>query len=322
MAIFAGTTTKYDVVGAREDLTDAIYDISPEKTPFYSSIGRGTAKGTFHEWQTDSLADADGTNAQLEGNEASYAKADPTVRVGNYTQISDKSLIVSGTLQAIDLAGRKSEKARLLAKRSKEIKRDIEKILLGNQAAAAGSDTVARKLASLGAWVKTNVNKHADGTNPTYSSGAPGAARGDGTQRVFTLAMVQDVMQRTWAAGGEPTILQVGPFNKTKVSTFTGIATKTVNISSGDAGPMAVIAAVDILVTDFGNLRVVPNRLQRDRDAWVLDLDMFEVDYLRQFHTENMAKTGDADKTVLRVEYTLKVKNEKGVGLVADLTVS
>ena len=322
MAQHTGTTSRYDVIGDREDLTNAIYDISPEKTPFYSGIGRGKAKSTFHEWQTDSLDDVDASNAAVEGDDASFEKADPTVRVGNVTQISDKTILISGTLRAIDLAGRKDELARQLAKKSKALKRDLESILLSNQGADFGSDTDPRLLAGMGAWHRTNTDFAGDGADPAAPSGAPAAGRTDGTQRAFTLDQVKSVMQSAYDNGGEPSVLMVGTYNKTVVSSFTGIATTTVNISNGAPTDAAIIASVDILVTDFGKLRVVPNRFQRARDAWVLDMGMYEVDYLRNFHTDEIAKTGDGEKRILRVEYTLKVKNEAGSGLVADLETS
>jgi len=121
------TYKTYDTVGIREDLQNAIYDISPTTTPFMSTIGKSTAKNTYHEWQTDSLADATLDNAQVEGADAVSATLTPTTRVGNYTQISDKVIQVSTTDDKVDKAGRSTETAYQLAKASAEIKRDMEK---------------------------------------------------------------------------------------------------------------------------------------------------------------------------------------------------
>ena len=55
MAQPAHTFDSYDVKGIREDLENVIYDISPEETPFYSSLKKVKASNTYHEWQTDSL---------------------------------------------------------------------------------------------------------------------------------------------------------------------------------------------------------------------------------------------------------------------------
>lgn len=323
MALVSGTVTKYGLEGIREDLSDVIYNISPEETPFMSSAGRGPkAKNTYVEWQTDSLASADGSNAHLEGDDASFAAFDPTVRVGNYTQISRKTLILSNTAEVVDKAGRRSELSYQIAKRGAELKRDMETILLSNQAAVAGSASVARKLGSLRAWIQTNSSLGATGANSGHTSGAPTAAATDGTQRAFTEDMLKDVIQQVWTEGGTPKVLMVGPFNKTVVSGFSGQVTRNFDQSNVSPKPTAIIAAADVYVSDFGTIRVIPNRFQRERDAWLLDFDQVSLSYLRPFKTEKLAKTGDAEKRMLINEYTLRVNQEAGLGLIADLTTS
>lgn len=320
MAIVTGTQTTYDVRGIREDLTNKIYMISPEETPFLSAAGKGKAKNTLHEWQTDALASADAANAQLDGDDITTTSAPAsTVRVGNYTQISRKLAFVSGTLEAVDKAGRNTELAFQLAKRSAELKIDMETIMLGTkQGAVAGNTTTARKLASMLTWIKTNVDKDAGGTNPGWTSGVPLTSRTDGTQRAFTETLLKNVISLCWTAGANPKYIYVGSGNKAVASTFAGVATKT--FSQGSAKPAVIVGAADVYVSDFGVFSIVPCRNQRNRDAWVLDFEMLEVDYLRPFQTVELAKTGDAEKRMLLVEYTLKVKNELGCGLVADLS--
>lgn len=321
MAAVSGTYTRYDAIGLREDLADVIYNISPEDTPFISGIGRESAKQTLHEWQTDSLADVDTDNAVVEGDEASFSTPSPTTRVGNYTQISRKTASVSGTLEEVDKAGRKSEMAYQLAKRGAELKRDMEAILLSNQGANAGAFGTPRRLAGMGAWVKTNTNFGVDGADPTYIAGVPPTGRTDGTQRPFTEEIAKDVIQQAWSEGGSPKVLMVGPYNKSVVSSFEGIAQRVVNI--GNPGSVTgIVAAADVYVSDFGTLRVLPNRFQRERDAWFLDFDLVKLATLRNFRQEKLAKTGDADKRMILVEYTLRVNQEAGLGLAADLTTS
>lgn len=323
MALESGTYTKYDAKGIREDLSDVIYNISPVDTPFMSSIGTGPkAKQTTVEWQTDSLAAADGTNAQLEGDDASFSTPAATVRVGNYCQISRKTLVLSGTLEAVDKAGRKSELAYQIAKRGRELKRDMETILLRAQGGDAGGTGTARQLASMNAWLKTNTDVGSTGADPTYTSGVPGAARTDGTQRAFTETILKAVVQDVWTEGGNPKVIMVGPFNKTEVSAFSGIATRNFDLSNVDPKPTAIIASADVYVSDFGTLRVVPNRFQRERDGWILDWELLRLRFLRPFMTEKLAKTGDAEKRMLLAEYTLQVDQEAGLGLAADLNAS
>lgn len=325
MTIVSNTFTRYDAKGLREQLTDVIYDISPMDTPVLSGAAKVRVKQTLYEWQTDSLAAATSSNAQLEGDDiSSFPAVTPTTRVGNYQMISRKLLVLSGTLEAVDKAGRRSELAYQLAKRAKELKRDMETIILSNQGGVAGDTSTARQTATLGAWLKTNVNLAGDGGNPTYTSGVPAAARTDGTQRAFTETIAKDVMQQAWEEGAEPTEMHVGPFNKQTVSSsFSGIATRNVDqTASRNIGPTVAVASIDVYVTDFGSLVVRPNRFQRDRDAWFFDFEYLAVTHLRPFQTIKLAKTGDAEKRMLLVEWGLQVKQEAGLGLAADLTTS
>lgn len=322
MAIQVGTLTTYGTKGVREQLSDVIYNISPEETPFVSNAGKGPKlENTFYEWQTDSLAAVDGTNAQIEGDDSPvFATPAATVRIGNYAQISRKLLLLSATDEVVNKAGRKSELAYQLAKRGSELKRDIEAISIGtNQFGVAGSTAAARKTATPLSYVRTNVDKAGDGANPSaLAAGAPVDARTDGTTRVFTETMLKTVLQLCWAAGGDISTLMVGGTQKQVVSTFSGIATKTINQTA--AKTATIIGAADFYVSDFGTISVIPNRFQRNRDAWCLDWDLVSLRYLRPFKKEDLAKTGDATKKMIVVEWGLQVNQEAGLGLIADLS--
>lgn len=309
------TFDTYDAVGIREDLQDVIYSISPTETPFMSAAAREQVKNTFHEWQTDSLAAAVTNNAVIEGDEATLDASTATSRIGNYTQIMDKTVVITGTQEAVDKAGRASELAYQIAKKSKELKRDIESTLLTNQARAVGSSSAARTFASMGAWIATNSNKASDGTDPTASDGSD--ARNDGTQRALTEDMLKDVIKGTWNAGGNPSVIMVGPFNKQKISGFTGGNTRF------DASEdKTLYTSIDVYSSDFGDLEVVPNRFSRDRDALVLDMDYWSVGFLRDFTMHELSKTGDAEKRQILAELTLISRNEGASGGVFDLTTS
>lgn len=315
MTAITNTFRTVEAKGIREDLADVIYNISPEETPFQSNIGRGSASNTLYEWQTDELDQIDLDNNVTEGSDVTtYDEITPTVRLQNYCQISRKTIVIANTLEAVTKAGRKSEVAYQLAKKGAELKRDMEAIALSNQAASAVAGL--RKTGSLLAFLKTNVNKASDGVNPVYTT-IPNDVRTDGTRRDFTEAMLKDVVQKCWTQGANPKILMVGPVNKQVVSTFTGIAEQRYNASG--AKPTTIVAAADIYVSDFGNLSVVPNRFMRQGDAFVLDPEYAEMVYLRSFKQEKLAKTGDAEKRMMIVEWGLKVKQEKAHGLITDL---
>lgn len=320
MTTFATTYQTYQGKGLREDLTDAIYDISPTDTPFMSNGGRGSASATLHEWQTDELAAVDTANAHIEGDDIAsgdIAAADPTVRVGNYTQISRKLVQVSGTMEAVDKAGRNSELSYQLAKKSAELKRDMEAISLENIAGAAGSATVARKLAGLVTWIQTNQSRGAGGAASGHADGVPTSTATDGTPRPITEVLFKTVIQQLWTSGATLKMAMAGPVNKQNISLFSGIATKTYYQSAAEVSK--IIGAADVYVSDFGTLSIVADRFQRERDVWFVDPDYYSFNFLRSFRTIPLAKTGDADKREILVEWTLKVRNEKALGVLADM---
>jgi hypothetical protein len=322
MAILTTTWTAHAAKGIREDLADIISNISPQKTPFMSRAGKTTVGSTLFEWQNDSLAAAVSTNQHIEGDDlaSTYTSPSATVRVGNYTEIARKEVSISGTVDAVNKAGRRSELAYQIQKLGLELRRDMETSLLANKGGAAGNTSTARDTAGLGAWVKTNDFVSTGGVSPTYSSGVPAAGRTDGTQQAFTEAHLKTVIALCYTSGAEPNVIMVGPFNKQALSAFTGIATTTFDMSR--ATPASIIGAASVYVSDFGTFEVIPNRFQRERDAWLLDFDFVSVAYLRPFTLEKMAKTGDAENRLLLAEYGLMVKNEAALGLVADCTTS
>lgn len=320
MTIVANTFTTFDAKGIREDLSNVITNIAPEETPYMSNIGRESVSNSLYEWQTDTLASA-AANKQLEGDDVtSFDAVVATVRLQNYAQISRKTIVLSATEETVNKAGRKSELAYQIAKRGAELKRDQEFTMLNGAVAAAGNTTTARGTASLGAFVKTNVDMQTNGANPSYTT-LPNSARTDGNVRTFTETILKNVIQQVWTAGGTPKMLMTGPVNKQRVSGFSGIASSRFNIDGG-AKPATLVGAVDIYVSDFGNIQVIANRFQRERDAWVIDPDMAKMTTLRPYQQVELAKTGDAEKRMLIVEWGHKVMAENGMGLAADLVTS
>ena len=313
------TFQTYQSIGNREDLTDVIYNISPTDTPFMSSVGKTKATAVYHEWQTDALAAAVANNAAVEGADATSLTVTPTARVGIRTQISTKTVQIAGTQESVDKAGRKSEKAYQLAKASSELKRDMEKTLLSNNVAAAGDSSTARTLGGLQAWLGTNAVL---GSGGTAGSGGT-TARVSGTDAAFTEAMLKSAVKQAFVQGGNPSVLMVTPTQKQVVSGFAGIAEQRYQAPSN--APTTIVGAADVYLSDFGTLSVVPNRFMTADSgdggevAFVLDPEYAAVAYLRPFQTNELAKTGDSEKTQLLVEYTLEVKNEKAHAIIADL---
>lgn len=326
MAQVANTYETYDAVGIREELADKIWMITPEETPFSSLIGRKSVSSVHPEWQTDDLGSVDLDNNQPEGNDWSYDAISATTRIGNYCQISEKTLIVSDTLEVVNKAGRKSDLAREVAKKGTELKIDMEAILLSNQAANAGSGDAAtnRKLAGFRAWLATNDSLGATGSSGTFTSGIQGAAT-DGTQRAFTKALLDEVILSTYNAGGTASVLMVSPYVKTVFSKILDDADVVTLKKEVKAGQATIVAAADMYQSDFGLITVVPNRQMARaggtiaRNAFLIDAKMVKIGMLRDIAVRKPAKTGDAEKRVLNCEYTLVVSNEAAHGVIADL---
>lgn len=318
MALPTNTFNTYDAIGNREDLSDMIYRIDPTDTPFMSAAEREKATAVNHEWQTQALASVDTSNAVLEGDDAVTDATTVTVRLGNICQISDKVARVTGTQQAVEHAGRDNEMAYQEMLKGLELKRDMESILVGtNQAKNTGAAATARKTASVLSWIKTNTSKGTSGSDPSAADGT--GTRTDGTQRAFTESQLKTVLQSIWNSGGKPDTVYTGGFNKQQFSTFTGRATPT-----EDTKAKKIVASVDAYESDFGRLKVVPNRFQRSRDVLVLQSEMWAVGYLngRKMVSIPLAKTGDSERRQMLSEYVLVARNEKASGGVFDLSTS
>lgn len=313
MALPTNAATTFTQIGQREDLSDMIYNIAPTATPIMTAIGKSKADAVNHEWQTDSLASQDTANAQLQGDDATMDAVVPTVRLGNRTQISRKTAAITGTVEAVERAGRGSEMDYQIVKKTKELKRDMEGIITSNQAKVTGNATTAPKLAGMLSWIKTNTSAGSGGSDPATADGA--ATRTDGTQRTMTEAMLKTVLAACFTAGGEPTKAFVGASVKQTISGFTGGSTRF-----DKSEDKSLTAAVDVYRGDFGDLDIVPSRFHRSRDCLILDPSLWAVSYLRPLATTVLAKTGDSEKKMLITEYTLEAKNEAGSGGVFDLS--
>jgi len=325
VAIATNAFTGFDQIGKRESLANVIFNISPQDTPFMSNAGRTTVENPFYEWQTDSLAAAAG-NSALDGDDSPSATAVvPTVRLGNYCQISRKIPMVTDRTGFIKTAGRANELAYQVAKMGAELKRDMEYVLIGGaaavggQIAVAGGTTTAPNTASLACFLKTNANKGAGGANPTYTT-FPNGVRTVGTLRNFTETILKDLQKQCFVSGGKPTILMCGPVNKQRTSGFAGIAALTA-FTTGTKEP-SIIGAASVYVGDFGTVTVVPNRFQNEYEAFLLDPDYIDIAYLRPFEVKTLAKSGDAEKRLLIVDYGLKIGTEKAHGIAADLNIT
>ena len=318
MAQPTNTFDSYDAVGIKEDLSDVIYNVTPEETPFYSKSKKSKASNTFVEWQTDTLR-ASAANAHIEGDATTANARSATSRLGSYTQIFKNAVVVPDTDEGLTKAGRGREIAYQVLKTAKEQKLDIEKALFDNNARVAGNGSTARELAGAPAWLITNTSFGAnEGADPT---GDGTDARTDETTTLlaFSQARFDSVMQSIWEEGGKPDTVYLSAFQMNVALGFTGNNNQR---STVQAGGERVIKSLAVYVTPWGTVEFMPSRENRSRDVFIMQDNMWEVAVLRPTKNVELAKTGDNTTRQVVTELTLKCLNEKASGGIFDNTTS
>lgn len=326
MAIQTNAQNTYAMVGIREDLTDIVSLIDPQETPFISNIGSGPKPAsTKHEWQVQPLAAANKTNFQLEGDDTpSAAAATGRERLFNYCAISRKVGSVTGTAQEVEVAGIDNELDNQKMLKAVELRRDMEVILLDNNAYAAGGTSTVRECAGLGAYI---TNTDFSGSNLYSAAAGTGADAWNltaTTARALSLTILNGAVQEAHVDGGKPDMLMLSPRNKTAFSNLTlqsslgGAAQVRYNLNG--VRPAALVGAVDTWLSNFGQIDVMSNVQMasdsattngEDDTAYLVDSRHAKLCYLRPMGTQNLAKTGDAAKFMVLAEYTLQVDAPK-----------
>lgn len=323
MAQVAGTTDSFDLVGAAEDVEDVIFNITPTETPALTMAKRVKVTAVNHQWQTDSLAAA-ATNAAVEGDDSTYATASPTTLLSNYTQIFKKSVMISGTADAIRKYGRKEEFAYQMAKRGKELKRDIEFSIVQNAASSAGSTTVPRSSAGLESMIAGNrvfaASNNTTGTTAGYAAGL-WTKPVDGTTAAFTETNLVAALDAAWQDGGDPSVIMTNSSQKRAMAAFGGASKYAgVSVNQGRTSQAVVLGGVDLYISDFGEHKVMLNRYMRTRTVLCLDPEYISFGFLRPIKYEERAKTGDASRGELLAEGCLIVGNPDAHAKVQDIT--
>ncbi len=305
-----------DAVGEREELADVIYRIDPTDTPIFSAIKKEGARAVYSEWQVQELAAASATNYNNEGADYSYVNPSATTRMGNYHQISVKAASVSGTLDAVDKAGRDRETAYVKTLKGLELRRDIEKYLVSD-VAKASSDP--RKAGTLSTWI-TNVSVAASSSAPTGDgTDTPTLS---GTDRAMAISQIDAAMLAAFEDGGKPSIITMSPTNKQVFSNLSSASVATNQIITSANKDAAYVGAVSLYRSDFGELNVVVDRFQGNDRLFLLDTDYASITTLpnRNFVVSDVAPTGDATKFAILAEWSLKVSAPKAHAAVYDLT--
>jgi hypothetical protein len=323
MAVITNTFTTASPKGNRESLSDVVSMITPRDTPIYSAIGHPSITATFDEWEIDAL-NPPAANAQLEGDTFTFGAVTPVVRVGNYTQILRKDWSISRTQESVKNAGDAEKRKKVKLKRGIEIRKDVELAIVSNTASVAGQTRVAGGLPS---WITTNASRGAGGSNGGYNTGTKlTVAATNGTQRAFTQALMDSMMESAYKAGGNVTKCYISPYVKGVFVTFmsnANVATYRYMAENGDNN--MIVSNADIYASPWGEIEMVPNRVMATsagvaRNAFLLDSDLVEWEWLDEIqNVPNLAKVADSEQGVIIGEGTLKVANEAGLAVVADI---
>ncbi len=311
----SGQLRDANLKGKPRDLMDMIFNVAPTDTPFLSMCGKSEATQTLHEWQTDTLA-SPAENAALEGADTTAFSESFTTELSNKTQILRKGINVSGTAQAVKQAGVSRQYAYQMALRTRELKKDVEYALLQNKVARADNgSSEGRLMTGLPCWMQTNY-----ATEDGARASLPGTACTAGTTRVPTEAMLKALLTDIYNAGGNPDRIMMAPDIRVKMSEVLSGGTTRME----KAERRKATAVIDVYVSDFGALKLVPNRVQAFEPfsktcAFVLDPQYWKVAYLRGFTEERLAVTGDSLKGHVLVECTLEARNDASSGVLADL---
>lgn len=141
-------------VSNREDLTDVLTILAPEETPVLSLANKSKATATFNEWTVDVLATPSSTGIQEGADITTYTdKFAGRARLGNYIQLFRRDFMVSQLQQAVESVG-PGRIAEAEAKAVREIKRDMEKTLCGDQDRSVEDGSTTRYVTrGLGNWI-------------------------------------------------------------------------------------------------------------------------------------------------------------------------
>lgn len=300
-------------IGQREDLTDILTNISPLKTPFISSIGRSTASGVYHEWQTDTLSDP-AANAVGEGASAGPVTGGVTTRLGNRCQILQKVVSVTRTNVTTRKAGRTSEWEYQMEKRMKEMARDLEYACVYNSAQSSGEVTAdtARYMMGLACGgysdatsASANVVGWLSGNN-YYGTAAGGLTMVASGRTNLTETLFNNLMQDIWADGGDPTLIIVGGYNKRIISAFAGNGTRYTSVSNDGAKKLS--SNIRIYATDFGDVNIQESHFIGVTKLAAISPEYFALAELDPLFFEELAKTGDRRLGQYIMEVTLEAR--------------
>jgi len=279
--------TTYSQVGKAEDVSNILSDITPTDTPMLTMTKTEKVSARTFSFLEDSLRAA-ASNAKVEGADAADITLIDIVERTNNTQILEETFRISGSADAVKTYGRAKETALQLGKTLKSIKRDLEFSLVGvDQAAVAGSSSVARKMASLINQISTGIDAGANATD------------------ALTEAKLLEAGQTAFNNGSDPSVFMIKPADAQIVAGFSASAGRNREVAQGKT----LVNVIDLYVSPYGEYKVVLNRHLETSHALLIDPSMFKTCVLRPFTRTLLAKQGDSDRHMVVGEYSCKHSN-------------
>jgi hypothetical protein len=287
-----------DIVGSRRDISDVVTMVDAKGTPFSSMVPKDSQvyENLLMEWPVDA-EETPGENAVIEATDVTDF-SNPNANYGvlnNRMQWMRRTAMVGKLAQnAQNQAGVKDKKARAIAKKIKQLKRDMEIRFCGDTEMVVGTGAVANRTRGIGVWIQNGAQT----VNPVPAAyRTPSASISTTATASITDAIVQAVMTSQYGQTGV----------KKTYSTFCGTTFKGVfknlqqtqfgstNVSSSirtyeqDGASKKIVATVDIYEGDFGTYELIPSLwLAYAEDgtsvaattacrAYALDMDMWAV---------------------------------------------
>lgn len=330
----------------REDVLDAIFDISDIPTPFLDMIPEEGFTNSYSEWTEDKLAAPDTTNKKVSGSDIISTDNKATVanakRVGNHAQICTKPVMVTARGQATEGIGRSDEMGYQTARRLQELRRDVEAIALTPQGSVQDdNNATAGQTAGAAAWLVTNTNVGAGGAVGGFQTGTKlVTAKTVGEGRALSFAFISTQIENVYNLGGNPSLIMSVPGITKRLAQFlfttTAAAKPTQNVDgTGDGVSQVSQGFIDAFKTDFGFfMKIIPNRLQQSyadaaggtaqtvADVFGFDPRYWALGLLYGWKVEVLGKQGLSDRKLLHVDWMLKCKLERANFMISDINTT
>lgn len=315
-------TNPGSAVSNREDLTDILTILAPEETPILSMANKSKATATYNEWTVDVLATPSATGINEGTDISSYTdKFSGRARLGNYVQLFRRDYMVSQLQQAVESVG-PARIAEAESKSIREIKRDMEKTLCGDQDRTVADGTSAYALRGLGNWLSST------GPTDVPSNFRTPAASINGTGTTLTESVFNGLVASIFTQTGtvDALTLVAGTALRRTVSGFArsdGNSAENVYHVNQFATDKAITFSVNTYDSDFGLITVIngnPVCLPDANRGYLLNPNYLGVAELMSLGSTRVPNQGGGERGYVDAALTLQVLSPLAHGKITALS--